>query len=1027
MIRWFIEQRVLAHMINVIVFVGGIGALFLVPVEEFPNVSFDQAQITTRYRGASPEEVEREVTRVIEDEICDADGIKFIRSVSAAEISVIHVKFREDLPDFEAAFHTLETELDRVTGLPDAAEAPELSRIDVEEVNPVIIVVVGGGTGHDDRRLAADIVEDALLALPGVSSVKVQGRLDREVSVACDPFLLAGYDLTIEEVAAVLGNRIATLPGGRIDLADGASELILRGGSAVADLRSIEETIVRPAGPRGGAIRLADVATVRWDHEPEQVRARYLGAPAISIAVGKERRANALDIRDAVVAAIARIQAEHSLPAGIEIGLFGDTTIRIRDRLRTLLQNVAMGGVIVLLLMWPGLGFRNAFFAIWGVAFALVGTVLVLSATGESVNSISLFAMVLTSGLLVDDAIVVIENIYRKRQQGLPLDQAAKEGTSEVAWPVASAALTTVAAFLPLLLMSGVTGRFFQVIPKVVCLSLLISLFEALFILPAHVVDFGPRSIPADRPGPLSRFRGAYEALLRGAMRRRYLVLLGSGVAFAGALAVFYRIPVHFFPSEVQMFWVNIEMPPSASLDETTRLTDRVEAICRGAPADEVRDVVATAGFYFDFNYQPHIEPRYGQCLVTIAADGVRTVPVPEVIRRMRDRLARADLPGARIEVLEMNEGPPVGPPVALRIRGDDIDALRTIASDVEGILRAVPGVHDVRSDLRTGMDEARFAIDGDRAWRHGVTQGNLARLLAAANDGIICGVLRPGDETANVRVRALPAFRDSPATLADLACRTASGALVPVRDLARIEEGAGLAAIGRYQRARTVTLTADIDPAVATSSSVNRLLATRVPALLASRPGYRIDLGGEFEETTESFESLKLAFVIGMLLIYAILAVQFGSFTRPFIVLLTVPLSVIGVTLGALATGDPFTITSFIGLVGLAGVVVNDAIVLVSFIEDRRRETPGTPLADVVVEAGTTRLRAIYLTTATTVGGLSTMALGVGGRSPIWAPMATTIISGISFATLLTLVVVPCAYCVLEDVLGLVRRRARG
>jgi HAE1 family hydrophobic/amphiphilic exporter-1 len=1024
-----LTQRVLVNLTFVIVIVAGLFALSRMPVEEYPNVAFDNLEIVTLFPGASPADVERLVTREIEDEIEDVKGIEWVRSVSALGYSRVLIKVFDDLDedDVERVHRDLQGEVRKaLREFPSGVEAPVVNKLDVETVNPVISVVVGGDVAEADLRDAADDMERRVEALPGVRQCRLTGRRERELYIEADPDALAAHDLSIADVVAAVRARAEELPAGSLEGAGGA-EVALRSEPGWQFIQEVLSTPVRTV-PGGGAVLAGDVAEARAGWEEELVVARYRGRPAILLGVIKETEANALEVRGALETVLREFEAEYA-DRGVELATLADTTIRIRDRIGTLGQNLGVGAALVLILLTWTLGFRMSLLALKGVAFAFIGAFAVLGLMGQSINALSLFGLVLVSGMLVDDAIVVIENICRRREMGEDRITACVRGASEVAWPVTSAVLTSIAAFLPLLLMSGVTGKFFAVIPISVCSALVVSLVEVLFIMPVHLAEVGTGVHRAHEHGHDSpshfegggRMRGVFDRVLVWTTSHRRLSMAMLLVVGVLTVAGFANARFVFFPSEYQIAFVNLRLPPGSSLERSIQVMDRADAAIRTLPETVVESTMGTAGFIYDYNYQPHIRPHFGQMVITFARDAVREVSVPEAMQRVRDVLARTDLDGARVEVTELNDGPPIGRPVAVRVQGDELEPLMARAREVEAVVREVPGVKDITSSLEPGAAEAVIRLDDELAAAHGVTAREVALTVAAANDGLLVGRFEQRDESWDLRVRLAPGARRTLADLEALRLRNGVGALVAVGDVARLEEGPALASIERWQGRRTVFVTADVDPEVTTALAANREIARRVAPLLEQHPEMGLGYGGEFEQTQRSFTSLGQAFLIALLAMYAILGTQFRSYTQPLVILCAVPFGVVGVVVGVYVVGDPVTVPTLLGVVGLAGVSVNDSIVLVDFANQNRRR--GMDAMTAVRNAAHTRLRPVLLTSLTTVAGLlpSAVGIGAGGRSVIWGPMATAFCFGLGAATVLTLLVTPVVY------LGIDRLAQRG
>ncbi|MHC4830322.1 MAG: efflux RND transporter permease subunit, partial [Planctomycetota bacterium] len=523
----------------------------------------------------------------------------------------------------------------------------------------------------------------------------------------------------------------------------------------------------------------------------------------------------------------------------------------------------------------------------------------------------------------------------------------------------------------------------------------------------------------------------AVRAVVAVATRWRYVTLIVLFLSAGAALYAGSKLKVIFFPSEYQMFFVNLKLAPGASLEETAATLDKVDARIREAKGDDVASTFITAGFYYDFNYQPHINNNYGQIMVTLAEADKRKASIDEVMQSVRGLARDMQIGGASVEVTELNDGPPVGRPVTLRVQAEDLESLRAAAIEVEQVVRATEGLTDVQNSLEVGQAELAARPDDELTAMYGVSAADIGRALATANDGFIATTFRAPDEDWDVRVRLASASRARMADLGAVRVRSGSGARIPIEQVAELSERSTYAGIDRYKGERTATITSDVDLAVTSSLQANRELQRRLAPFLAQHPSIRIEFAGEFQETQKTFGSLAQAFLIALLCMYIILGAQFGSYLQPLVVLTTVPFAVMGVIAGLYFVGDPLTVPVLLGSVGLAGVAVNDAIVLMDFANKRRDS--GLSAIAAVREAADLRLRPLLLTTVTTVAGLlpSAIGMGSGGRSVVWGPMATGFSFGMVTATTLTIFFTPALYLIGEDLRSLPRRlralRGRG
>ena len=742
------------------------------------------------------------------------------------------------------------------------------------------------------------------------------------------------------------------------------------------------------------------------------------------LTVNKEEAGDSISIAADVREIIADLQAE--LPEGVTVETFGDGSHAVRLSLDTLYNNMAAGLMLVLAILWFFVGGRNAAMAAAGLPVALAGAFFAMDALDITISMVSMMALILCLGVVVDDAIIIIENVYRHMEQGLSRKNAAIVGTSEVFWPVVASTATTVAAFLPLMMMTGVMGQFFAIIPKVIIVALIASLIEAFFILPSHLADFGRIKRRTDGKSALNRpetsiERGgrrvmvAYEKSLRFAIRHRYLTILGAYLLAFGlaALAAKTKDVVLFNDQDVELLDVRVHMPSDASKEQTEAVVNEIERRLLGLGNADLEATVAARGMT-----RNNMGVEFGDHVGMVTA---YMVPAEErsSVHGGKDFLAATlhifdDIVGpSALEVIEFQQGPPQGAPVAIRVGGDDLDRVIDMSEQIAGELRSIPGVRDVADNYDLGKRELQIEVDEDRAALHGLTPPAILAWMRAAFGGMPVATTRDGDQEIDLMVRLADDARADPSRVGDLTLIAPDGSDVALRDLATLTFGRGPGVIRHLERKRTVSVTAQIDADVTSSGRVNREMARRLEPIIRANPELTFTFGGQFEETNESLASLARAFIIAALLIYTILATVFQSFAQPLVVMAAIPLSFIGVVVGFFVSGSPIGLVALIGVVGLSGIVVNDSLVLVDFINKRRAQ--GMPVDDAIIAASKLRLRPIFLTSVTTVAGIFPLAMA-GNAAATISPMATAIAWGLTFATVLTLIIIPCLYKTTDD-----------
>ena len=1034
-----VRQTVLVNVLFVVCMVGGWNALQLTEVEYFHDVTLNKVVVTTQWAGASADEIERLVTTKLEEELLTVNAIDEMRSASQSNVSMITLDLDETLSsiDYESAVNDIRGALEQVEDLPPGAEEPKLREIITAEVNPVVFVAIAdvGGVGDLAIRDVAQEIESRIRELPGVSTVEIRGLQDREVRVIVDRARANLYDLTVEDVAQRVRQQNQNLPAGTIQ--DEFGEATLRAIGDYTSLDQILDTIVLEDGP-GTRIRLRDVARVERGLEKPVFITRYNGMPAAIVSIGKKDKTDVRDLVSRVDAFL--VDFVPLVPEGVQVNTTLDSSEFVTPRIGVLLDNLAAGMVLVAALLWFTIGFRNAMLTIIAIPFSFLTAIIFFPILDISINSNTLIGMLLVSGMLVDDAIIVLENIYRKIEEGVELKEAVVTGANEVLWPVVAAVLTTVAAFAPLLLVGGTGGKFISVMPKCVVVCLLASLFECLVILPAHYLDFGSRSgaetystnqttrrsrwrkavgffggLRIAMDGGFDWLRGVYLRVLRPVLLHRasFLVLFAAGLFATAAAST--RLQFELFPGEYSNLNISLEAPPDFSLERTSEVTREIEARLLSMPKSDVRDFNTVVGLSIDLNYDRILSPNFALTSVAIPQTEENQLRPEGVLRRIDDNLQAyaAEHPDKVVALRVESEpyGPPVGRPIEVRIQSEDFSVNKRIADELKVYLATIPGVFGIDDNLKEGPREVRLQVDGERAGQYGLTFEDLARALRSANDGVVTSSFRSPSavEDDDIRVLLEPQQRDRILDLLEVEVRGSEGQLVRLADVANLDVTRGYLAYRRIDGKRAVTVFADVDDDLATSISVNRDLEARFADIVERFPQVDLVYGGEYQDSNESIANTLAAFPVALLLIYMLLATLFKSYVQPFIVLTSVPLAFAGIVFGVGVMDYKISFNLLYAAVGIAGVVVNDALVLVDFINRARRD--GMPLLEAVAQAGAQRLRPVILTTMTTVVALLPMAFGLQGSSKSYGPFASSIAFGLLFAMIGTLFVIPLSY----------------
>lgn len=1019
-IRLSVRNPVLSNLLMITLTVLGVLAFVDLPREMMPKISFNWAFIVTPYPNVPAEDVEQLVSIPIEDEIADLDGVNQITSVSSEGLSFIWVKF--DLMSenkFSKYLSDLKIEVDKAD-LPDDVEDTDVEEFDTDDFIPIISVVLSGDFPEKVMKDLSEDLSDLFLDVKGVSEVAVAGTREREIWVEVAPEKLYAQGLSLDQVANSIVMRNLNLAAG--DMKTGSEKLLVRTVGEFNDVNDIGSSVLLRSGADGHQVFLKDVAQVNDRWEEEKSRSRLNGLPAVTLSISKKAKANSLD----VIKQIKQITEEYQskLPPGMEVVYTNDNSIIIRDILQKLQNNAWMGLVLVVAILWIALGWRNALITALGIPVTLAMTMLFLKYTGSTLNGNALFGLVLVLGMLVDDAIVVMENCFRYLQEGLSPREAVLRGAHEVAAPVLASVFTTIAAFLPLMLLPGIIGRFTRIVPMVVSLALLASLFECFFILPSHVAEWSKSNQRHAKASSkfFESILGLYRRSLERVMKRKKLIAIVMPIIIIVSAGLIPLVGVEMYrDEEVSEFFVRVKMPEGTSLDATDQVIKRIEREAMNLPASELHAVVGTPGL-LQSEDEWLFKSSVGQVIVDLKERRDRTMSIDRLMDMMRQRTA--DIPGMEsIELAKVNTGPPLGKAVEVRVQGKYFEQMEAVAGVLKRELASINGVYDISDDYNPGKRQVKVRVDPERAALFGLDVTRVAASIAAAFDGIKASVLRDGDDEVDIRVKFNDEDLREIADVTRLKFLLPDGSWVPFYNLASITVEPGVADIRHFDRDRAITVSANVDKKVISGVEVNQRLVRRFKDVEDEYPGVRMYFGGEFAEFREAFSGLLQLFLIGLGLIYLILGTQFRSFIQPVIIMIAIPFAFIGAMIGLLISGNPFSITTLFGFVALAGVVVNNSIVLVSFINDARAS--GVEKRESIIQAGMLRLRPIFLTSVTTVFGLLPMAMGLGGKSEVWGPLANTIVWGLTISTFLTLLIVPGVYeLVVDDIGGWFRRK---
>ncbi len=1049
MLSRLLTNHPLVNILFTVVVAMGLMSYFIMPREQDPEINFYWVNISTVLPGASAEDVEKLVTSPLEDAIKNVQDISFTNSTSRESVSNILVRFRDiGERNFDKRINDLRREIQNKASaeLPDDADDPLIIELTTSNGFPTALVVVTGQADDETLRSQARKVKEDLEGIRGVDQVTPSGLQDPELHVEFDPDLLAAHGLNAAQLAEAVRGAFRDVSAGSAKVA--GNEWLIR----VAGTTDQPELVAQIQLPAAGvsAVTLDNVATVSRSREDAAQLAAYQGKPAVSMAVTKVSMVNTLDLVDRINAYIdSKNQQLESL--GIQLVLADDQTIQTRAALSIMQTNAGLGLILVLFVCWLFLGFKIAFFVTLGIVFSITGTLWVLNMTGNTLNVSVLLGIVIVLGMLVDDAVVVVEAIYYRMQRGATALQAAIDSLREVGAPVTAGVLTTMAAFLPLMLLPGILGKFMFVIPFVVTLGLAISLIEAFWILPAHVIGSErnkthpkPKKIRsrynpvkyaaagwqvATRPvrnilhhGEVRttnwrhnwtrKLRTKYTQVLCFMMRRPYVIMVFGFLCFVGAIQIMQqeKVKTEFFTFDpFRLFYVNVDMPSNTPLEQTLAQTIEVEKRLRTfVEDDEIRAITSLAGIKFT-ELEILFGDQYGQIQVSMMPKEGDMRSVAEVVETMRETLVNT--PGdAIISFLEISGGPPAGKPVSVKVRSDDFVELRLAADEVKDIVaNRVVGARDVTDNDVPGRSELVLSLNHQNIRRLGLDPGTVSRLLRLHLDGEIVALMRDEGEKVELRVRAHKRNLQAIDEIMDDPVALPGGEQTTFANLFHMSTDKGRSTIRHYNLRRAITIEAEINAELTNTTKINADIVAAWEQVKNQYPNTDLDFSGELDDVNESLGAMGALFILGLGLIYLILATEMRSYFQPLLIMVTVPMAFTGVVFGLFITNNPLSLYTLYGIIALTGIAVNGAIVLISAANERIQS--GKRPLHATVYAARRRVIPILMTTTTTIAGLFSLAAGLGGKSLLWGPVASSIVFGLAFSSLLTLFMIPVLY----------------
>lgn len=1017
------------------------------PVQRTPAITKAVVLVAIPYPDAQPSEVENEIARKVEEALTELQSVDFLASTCLRGASITQVVFLDDV-DPDDAKREVKDLVDRIRNeLPLGREVqPQVTKIDFEGA-PLMLVTMSGPPGFDDRSLKqiAEDVQEQISEVDGVANTQLFGGKEREIHVNVNPDLMSQYGLTLRQIRQALVDFNAKIPAGAFDTEK--IDRTVRNEAKFRGVDDIREAIV--SSEEGRIIRVRDVSEVIDTHRRMLNLAQFDGEDCATIVVRKEADINTLGAARAVNVLLDDLRQQYP---DITFTATRDTSQEIWLMFRVLGSSAIFGAMLVLIILAWTMGLRISILVLIAIPFSSAVGLVFLYFADIPVSNMVVFSFILVLGMVVDGAIIVAENIHRHIERGEDPTTAAKTGIDEVGLPVIAADLTTVAAFLPMILVPGIMGDFMGVMPKVVSVALLGSVLVDHFVIPTLAARWYKQQKPqhdesavfaavsngtqAQTAEIASRVRPnlgwgtrLYASGLRTALSNRYSILVTCVLALVGTSMLAGKLGFEFFPtSDRGQFSIKYELPLGYSIEETLAASQVIIEPLRkweerGVLQHYVTAVGSAGGLATRIENDPATGPEFGEVMVELLSPLDRSIHEQEIIASLRREIK--PLPGMKITIKEVEDGPPGGADVAVRLTGDNLDQLGDLGTLISDRLKVIEGTVDSATDFRPDNPELVIEPNPDVVGLYGLTEIQIAQAVQVAIAGDSQIQLTLDDEDITLRLQLAPEYQQYSNSLKQLMITAPDGRKAPIEQLAELRNDVGLYSINRYERDRAVLAQCNVvKPTL--PDDVFEVLRDDVLPGLGFRPvkgnsmvfvgtpttpseGVKAQFAGENEERDKNFRYLLYSMLLGVILIFCILVTQFNSFRQCAIVMITVPLSFIGVIVGMWACAFPFSLASFIGLVSLTGIVVNDAIVLVDFTNQARKR--GLPLREAIVEAGVNRLRPVLLTTVTTIGGLLPLLLNISGGAEFWQPLTASVVFGLAFASVLTLVVIPVCY----------------
>ncbi|MGI6586982.1 MAG: efflux RND transporter permease subunit [Gracilibacteraceae bacterium] len=1013
-----IRRPVAVLMCVLMVLVLGGVSLSRLSIDLMPEMDFPIAIVLTSYSGVGPQEIENIITKNIESAVATVNNIKTIQSQSSEGQSIVIAEFNTGT-DMNFATLQMREKVDMIKGmLPDGVETPMIIKMDPSMIPAAVLGVSGSENEAELTRLVEDKIKAKIESIDGVASVTVTGGMTKEIKVDLDSQKLSGYGLSFSQISGALRSENLNQPGGKVEYGD--KSLLVRSTGEFQNLDQIRNIPITL--PTGAVVHLRDIAEVKEGYKSIDTYNRMNGENSIGILIQKQTDSNTVKVVNLIKKEINNILKEYP---DVKIEMVFDQGEYVEQSIANVAKNAVVGAVLAIIILFVFLkNIRTTMIIGTSILISIIATFVMIYFSGITLNLVSLGGLALGVGMLVDNSIVVLENIYRYRSEGHSRVEAAILGTQEVGSAIVASTLTTVVVFLPIVFTEGITAEIFKQMALTVTFSLIASLLVALTLIPMlsskylKMVKYHEASrseklnkIFSKWEDALSTVDNFYRSVLGLALMRRRKTVITVLAIFIGSILLVPFVGTEFFPKmDMGQFTVEIELPQGSLLKNTNEVAEQVEGMLNSLP--EIQKIFTTVGSSGSGMSLSGGASNTASLNITLKPLSERKRSTAEVVEEMRKKVRL--IPGANIEINEVSTstmGFSGGTAVSVNIFGPDLDKLSEIAVSVEEIIKNVEGVRQTSTSISEGRPEVRIFVDRDKASYYGLGTAQVSAAIRTAVEGSVATTYKVDGDEIDVRVGFPEGTVKKYSQLENTKILSPLGVEIPLIEVADIKVEKGPIAITREGQERYVTVSSDVFKR--STGDVNKDISERLNEMNLP-PGYSIKYGGEMEQIEDAFSSLTLALLLAIVLVYMVMAAQFESLLHPFTIMFSIPLAFTGSALGLFLTGRALSVPAFIGVIMLAGIVVNNAIVLVDYINVLRGR--GMDRLEAILKAGPTRLRPILMTTLTTILGIIPLALGIGEGAEVQAPLATVVIGGLTTSTVLTLLIIPIIYTLFDD-----------